>query len=375
MKLRTIYIIISLLICSTNFGQSVKTPKNLKQAVKWLDASTTDSIKTAIKSSKNDTIKNINYPYKGKFKTIYDWTSSDNPNSKISDYLNKKGIFYHDDEVILICFKNYLLFGKFNEKEILAPFQKLEAKWNVEDEVRYTTDSLRGHYIPKNLEDSFKSLDRIYSDSIKVEITKLSEDEYISGNYRFGIGLWMRNNWQLWGGSRLSKFFRDNGINHPESMSVVLLESYHRYLNHQDLKFQEQKETYLKYEEEEKIRQQKRLEEELSQKKKDFDELKIGDILEFNYKYQFSSEEQESKWMDDSCIAKGILIEKNEKLLTIKVQVTEACGKRGIVIYSNDDHHIFNKKKKRLTSPEKREIEYLKEKEAAWFNVEDWDKM
>lgn len=135
----------------------------------------------------------------------------------------------------MIAFKDYLNNGEFNEEKILEPFQRIELKWSEEDKVRYTTDSLRGHYIPKDLDDAFKFLDEIYSDSIKNEIAKLTEEDYVYGNYRPGIGLWMRNNWQLWGGSRLSNFFKDNKIKNAESMSVTILESYYHYLKNEDI--------------------------------------------------------------------------------------------------------------------------------------------
>jgi hypothetical protein len=38
------------------------------------------------------------------------------------------------------------------------------------------------------------------------------------------------NNWQLLSVIAYLNFFRDNKINHPESNSVVMLESYYRYL-------------------------------------------------------------------------------------------------------------------------------------------------
>jgi len=374
MKLRTIHIVITLFFCFISFGQTIKTPKNLKQAVRWLNASSSDSIKKIIKNSHNDSIRNVNYPEQGAFKTIDNWTNNDNYDSRITKYLHKKGIYYHGDEVILIAFKNYLIYKDFNEEKILKPFQELEIKWNKEDEVRYTTDTLRKNYIPKDLNDSFKTLDNLYDDSTKVKISKLSETEYVSGNYRSGMGLWMRNNWQLWAGSRLSGFFQDNRISNPEAISVVLLESYHRYLNHKDVEFEKQKEKYLKYDEQAKITEQKTAEKELKEQRDDFEKLKTGDILEFNYNYDFSSKDQKEKYMNDNCIAKGILIDKDGKSLTIKVQVTETCGKKGIVIYANYNTLIYNKEKKRLTRPEKKIIEYLKEKKSDWFSIRDWNK-
>jgi hypothetical protein len=59
-------------------------------------------------------------------------------------------------------------------------------------------------------------------------------------NTHFGFGMWIRNNWCLWGGSRLSKYFNDLGIFHPDDMSSIILTSYHRYLNGEEIRLQEQ---------------------------------------------------------------------------------------------------------------------------------------
>ena len=48
--------------------------------------------------------------------------------------------------------------------------------------------------------------------------------------YHLDLGMWMRNNWGLWGGSRLHKYFRAKGISHPEDMSSVILFYYHDWL-------------------------------------------------------------------------------------------------------------------------------------------------
>jgi len=53
--------------------------------------------------------------------------------------------------------------------------------------------------------------------------------------------------WQLWGGSRLSKFFNDRGIYHPDDMSGIILDSYHRYLTGKDIKLDEQIKFYQDY--------------------------------------------------------------------------------------------------------------------------------
>ncbi len=61
-------------------------------------------------------------------------------------------------------------------------------------------DSLSGIYIPTDVQDAHNELDRMLSDTVKVQI-KNGEPSH------FGLGTWMRNNWGLWAGGRLKCYF------------------------------------------------------------------------------------------------------------------------------------------------------------------------
>ena len=103
-----------------------------------------------------------------------------------------------------------------------------------------------GVYIPKNLDDAILEVDKFYSDSLKTEIKKIDESDFV-GDYHFGTGLWIRNNWNLWKGSRLSRFFKRNGIKHPDDMSSIVLVSYHRKLTGKEIGFRNQVSEYKEY--------------------------------------------------------------------------------------------------------------------------------
>ena len=111
---------------------------------------------------------------------------------------------------------------------------------------RFITDTIDGVYIPADLDACFKQIDGFWNDSTKTEIKNWSEDELIA-NTHFGFGMWIRNNWCLWGGSRLSKHFNDLGIFHPDDMSSIILTSYHRYLNGEDIELQHQIDYHKAY--------------------------------------------------------------------------------------------------------------------------------
>ena len=244
------------IISIATFAQKTKSPKNINQAVKKLDKNLAIETKERLKEITSDSLliwyKYSNSEFDVMDEWFYKWTRrSTTKDARLGKYYKKRGLKIPNDmiEVVLRTYQAKLKGIEIKHDKILKQFQIKQQKNNEEDKVRFTTDSLRGYYIPKNLEDAINSLDKFYSDSTKIEITKLAEKEFVYGNYRLGIGLWMRNNWQLWGGSRLSQFFRDNKINNPESMSVVILKSYYRYLKNENIRFEEQIKEYIEWEE------------------------------------------------------------------------------------------------------------------------------
>lgn len=107
-------------------------------------------------------------------------------------------------------------------------------------------DSIDGVYIPTDLNDCFKQIDGFWVDSIKTQVRKMTEDDF-TAEAHFGFGMWIRNNWRLWGGSRLSTYFNELGISHPDDMSSIILTSYHRYLMGLDIKLEEQIRYYQNF--------------------------------------------------------------------------------------------------------------------------------
>ncbi len=85
-------------------------------------------------------------------------------------------------------------------------------------------DSFNGVYIPKNLSEAHLELDNLLNDTTKVAI-KNGESSH------FGVGLWIRNNWGLWGGGRLSCFFEERELYHPDNISSLIIYTYQMRLN------------------------------------------------------------------------------------------------------------------------------------------------
>jgi hypothetical protein len=100
-------------------------------------------------------------------------------------------------------------------------------------------------YIPKDLDECFAQLEKLLS---KKTIAKMkSGPEGDMALYHHGLGMWMRNKWGLWKGSRLKKWFNDKGIRHPDDMSGIILDSFWRHLNKKRIKLEEQIAHYQDY--------------------------------------------------------------------------------------------------------------------------------
>ncbi|MBO9500701.1 DUF6794 domain-containing protein [Brevundimonas sp. A19_0] len=80
---------------------------------------------------------------------------------------------------------------------------------------------------PTTLEATFVCLDTHWTS--RAEYKALSYDDTVMAH--FGIGMWMRNNWGLWGGGPLARHFNEMGIEHPDDMSGIILKSYWLYLH------------------------------------------------------------------------------------------------------------------------------------------------
>jgi hypothetical protein len=107
------------------------------------------------------------------------------------------------------------------------------------------TNSPTGVYIPNNLEDCFDELKRMLPPDTIRELKQGPENSM--NRYHLNLGLWIRNNWGLWRGSRLADYFNHYDIRHPDDMSSIILDSFWRHLNDRPIKFGEQVQFYKEY--------------------------------------------------------------------------------------------------------------------------------
>jgi hypothetical protein len=228
---------------------------------------------------------------------------------------------------------------------------------------QFDCEKYQDNYIPIDLNDALNYLDCKWSKSDKDTFRIKIENDAVT-ELHFGTGMGIRNSWGLWkGDSGIGKYFRDLGINHPDDMSSIILTSFHRYLNDSDIKLEEQIEFYKSYWEKSKIAEVKRM-------KSEFKEYNANDTVNFTYPSEFVSKRQENKWMDDFCIAKGIVLAKDTSELTLKIILIESCDKRGIIISKKD---IYVKEGDKWILKVKDKIEIMKVGEIRWTNYDIWE--
>ncbi|MEZ0004831.1 hypothetical protein ABH942_000174 [Flavobacterium sp. 28YEA47A] len=159
---------------------------------------------------------------------------------KLSGYMNRSGKFEIDsistdpifDQQKIINYINNTVFNtdfitegidkiyvdnfyggyrSFDDK--IAEKETIEAKKKEGEEYkkRLTLDKIGNFYIPKNLYECNTELDKILDFESKKKLTEAKDSSRF--NYHGGgLGIWIRNNWGINGGSRLLKYFQDRNI-------------------------------------------------------------------------------------------------------------------------------------------------------------------
>ncbi len=107
------------------------------------------------------------------------------------------------------------------------------------------SSSITKVYVPENLEDTFKELEKMLSPELLKEMKEGKEQDMV--RYHMGLGMWIRNNWQLWSGGRLAKYFNSIRIYHPDDMSGIILETFWCHLKGERFRLEERIAFYEEY--------------------------------------------------------------------------------------------------------------------------------
>jgi hypothetical protein len=111
-----------------------------------------------------------------------------------------------------------------------------EYERNYQFRIKQTT--LLGQYIPKDMFDAFRELDKLTDSESKAKFKSMNEadaEQKLLGRF----GRWMIMNWGFYEGSRLSHVLKSSGVYHPDDMASFLIITYHRNLNKKELGIKE----------------------------------------------------------------------------------------------------------------------------------------
>ncbi len=89
---------------------------------------------------------------------------------------------------------------------------------------------INGVYIPKDHIEAIKELKEMSPKEAMAKFSTHSEGEVVR-KLHFGLGRWIRFNWNFYEGSRLGEHLKSMGVSHPDDMSTFLMMMLHRDLN------------------------------------------------------------------------------------------------------------------------------------------------
>ncbi len=87
--------------------------------------------------------------------------------------------------------------------------------------------------VPAALVPVFQTLDTLLSTDQRALLRRTLPDD--SFRYHFPLGMWIRNEFGLWGGGPLRDSLVAVGLEHPDTMSDVVLKAYGLYLREEPI--------------------------------------------------------------------------------------------------------------------------------------------
>lgn len=109
-------------------------------------------------------------------------------------------------------------------------FPKNQAQADSLYKVNITKSRINGVYIPRDLSEVYQELKDLSTPEATLKF-QMGEEDVVARKLFFGIGRWMKVNWNLEQGSRISKVLKDQGILRVDDMVDALIRLYHRHLN------------------------------------------------------------------------------------------------------------------------------------------------
>jgi len=101
-------------------------------------------------------------------------------------------------------------------------------------------------YIPTNLDDAHQELEKMLSARELERIMAMTNEDMMI-EYHMGLGMGLRNQWGLWRGSRLARYFNELDIHNADDMSGIILETFWCKLHDQPFRLDERVRFYQAY--------------------------------------------------------------------------------------------------------------------------------
>ena len=268
---------------------------------------------------------------------------------------------------------------------LLCVSSAAQEKVSSQRDYRYLVDRIDGIYIPQDMDEAIDSLDVIISPEDKRYITDSLSLEDFGAVCHHSLGMWIRNNWGLWGGSRLQRYFLDKKVTHPDDMSGVILKAYYKkkiqgldYSTEEDIvpssgKFIVKKSNPLKRFW---LRLKQNMSEDVRETRHEFKEKGYtkGKTVYFQYPLGCSTAEEQKIWLDENYdqLPKGKITDIDYSWKRMKVKLTDTFSPYGIIIFDGNiledevgnvkrdfDHFVIN-------NPNRF---YMQKGDELWFDI------
>ena len=93
----------------------------------------------------------------------------------------------------------------------------------------FETSTLPQEPVPQNLTEALDTLDRASSGALLLKMR--NGEENVTGELHDGLGLWIRNNWDLYDKGALYQDLATLGLQYPDDMSDLVLKSWWRRMH------------------------------------------------------------------------------------------------------------------------------------------------
>lgn len=231
---------------------------------------------------------------------------------------------------------------------LLCVTSSAQKKVTYQRDYRFYSERIEGTYIPKDIDEAIDSLDTILSEKDKRFIADSLSMEEFCADAHFGVGMWMRNEWGLWSGSRLQKFLTKKKVYHPDEMSYEILKAYYKkkikgmdYSADRDIESHGARTILI-------IKSKisdlfngytRRKRKEAAETRRLFDEngCTKGTTVYYQYPYGCSTaEEQNNLFSDNPQFPVGRITDIDYGLKRIKIKLLSALSPLGIIVFDGD---------------------------------------